>query len=246
MPKDNLQNQTNNFTPSPSAGPNIPSVNSQSLQPDNNPIKENVQEPEKSATVSVPPFIVASGLSQNSTKPLKKSRNKLVITALGVLLLAGGIGAGVFLSQQPQEIREKAQTTGLSTDLPTLPPANDNKTESAGCNSIKIYKITGDPQVSSSWIQLTNEEIAKLKAGDIVYFVAQGFETSGVSSIDAAKIKVNDEEKDASIKPSDQLCAGIVDQACPVEFYIEYKIPSEINTFSISAKFHSQEDDTWF
>jgi hypothetical protein len=38
--------------------------------------------------------------------PLKKK----VLTAIGVILLLGGIAAGLYLVQQGQEIREKAAT----------------------------------------------------------------------------------------------------------------------------------------
>jgi hypothetical protein len=40
------------------------------------------------------------------SNPLKKK----VLTAIGIILLLGGIAAGLFLVQQSQEIREKAAT----------------------------------------------------------------------------------------------------------------------------------------
>jgi len=38
----------------------------------------------------------------------KNSLKKILVTILGLLLLIGGVAAGVFLIQQQQEIREKA------------------------------------------------------------------------------------------------------------------------------------------
>ncbi len=41
---------------------------------------------------------------------MSTSLKKKVLTAIGVILLLGGIAAGLYLVQQGQEIREKAAT----------------------------------------------------------------------------------------------------------------------------------------
>ena len=41
---------------------------------------------------------------------MSSSLRKKVLTAIGVILLLGGIAAGLYLVQQGQEIREKAAT----------------------------------------------------------------------------------------------------------------------------------------
>jgi hypothetical protein len=41
---------------------------------------------------------------------LQKHLKNKILTAIGIILLLGGIAAGLFLVQQGQEIREKAAT----------------------------------------------------------------------------------------------------------------------------------------
>ncbi len=85
----------------PIAGETNPNPNSNpSLNPDPNPISNTNTTPTQEASTN-PNF---------PTQPQNKSKKKgkLVATILGILILTGGVAFGVYLSQQSQEIREKA------------------------------------------------------------------------------------------------------------------------------------------
>lgn len=80
------------------------------------------------AIPDIPPVITTSGTG--GKKPVGK---KMIATILGVLFLVGGIGAGVILVQNQQDIREKAAvvnggggggTTTTSTPIPTSAPTS--------------------------------------------------------------------------------------------------------------------------
>jgi hypothetical protein len=95
-----------------------------------------------------------------------KLSGKLIPTILGLLLLIGGIGAGVFLVQQRQEIREKANT-GTETVFK--------------CYAVKAY--------DTDWNLLTSSDLNSLAAGDVVRFTISGEASSG--EIDKAKFSIN-------------------------------------------------------
>lgn len=87
------------------------------------------------APPNIPPVVTTS-------KPKKKIGSKKVIaTILGILLLIGGVGAGVILVQRQQEIREKATTTTNCGDEPTYnfnrPPSTIGPFQEAG--EVTIY-----------------------------------------------------------------------------------------------------------
>ncbi len=75
------------------------------------PVETSAPTQETGATNSaqtipdIPPVI-----STSSTKSKKPVGKKMIATILGVLVLVGGIGAGVILVQNQQDIREKADT----------------------------------------------------------------------------------------------------------------------------------------
>jgi len=59
--------------------------------------------------LGIPPVITPS-------KPKGRVSRRMVATILGILVLVGGLGAGVVLVQQQQDIRERAATTACKTD----------------------------------------------------------------------------------------------------------------------------------
>lgn len=69
-----------------------------------------------------------------ATKPKKKfGGGKIIATILGVLLLVGGIGAGIYLTQQQQLFQQKAYTSGVKKDT---------------CNTIEVTsQDTGCPSL---------------------------------------------------------------------------------------------------
>jgi hypothetical protein len=60
--------------------------------------------------INIPPVVTASAGAKSTKKFKGFISKKLVATILGLLVLIGGVGAGVILTQQSQEIKEKAST----------------------------------------------------------------------------------------------------------------------------------------
>jgi len=97
MPNDNSQNTQN--TPPPLAGvaQGIPPAQTLNQNP-------TVTKTSTGSGIDLPPVIV-----NPATKIGGGFRGgKMVATILGILVLVGGLGAGVFLTKQSQDIREKA------------------------------------------------------------------------------------------------------------------------------------------
>lgn len=98
----------------------------------------------------------------------KRSKAKIVGAILGLFVLLSGIGAGVFLVNRPQEVREEA--------------ALEETAATTQCQNIKAY--------NASWTQLNAGELRKLQAGDSVRFAVAGTTQSG--SLDKARFRVNE------------------------------------------------------
>jgi hypothetical protein len=81
----------------------------------NNQIPAPQTIPTPQPTDSIPDQVLAQKLSDfniTPTTPHKKfGTGKIVATILGILVLVGGIGGGVYLTGQQQDIRERAQET---------------------------------------------------------------------------------------------------------------------------------------
>lgn len=96
---------------------------------------------------------------------------------------------------------------------PTTPPSI-----SAECAEVKAY--------DTNWNQISLQELSELKEGDIVRFTVSGITSSG--SFDKARFSVNNTSvgETTSKKPGTN------------EFYKEYTIPSNTNSFSIKGEIH--------
>src|SRR4030042_1349454 len=109
MPDDSNKNQPNPATPPPSFVVDAPPP----------PIDQGGEPPASTENVETPPppIVAQAGNSQTydippvvtNPKPQGKGKKGMMIaTILGILLLVGGVGAGVFLVQRNQNIKEKA------------------------------------------------------------------------------------------------------------------------------------------
>lgn len=199
--------------------------------------------------------------------PIKKSsRNKkIVATFLGILLLMGGLGAGIFLTQKSQNFREKAASESSSLELKPSntkeenTPENQKNTDTTNspldinpiaftCSKIEIYTVTGDLEIPSNWKKLSDNEISNLKSGDIIYFVVNGSETSGYGVVEKAIITVNGKEYEGKRKNTGIMCPAVEGASCPFAFYTEYTIPKDVYKFTVNAKlYHAYYDSgKWF
>lgn len=108
-------------------------------------------------TPAIPPSI---------TPPKKKfGGGRIIATILGILLLVGGVGAGLILTQQQQLFQQKA-STGVAT---------------ASCGNAKTY--------SANWTLLTDPQLASLAPNTVVNFCATGSTSTG--SFDKAQFTIN-------------------------------------------------------
>lgn len=209
-----------------------------------NPVPPPVPAPPISTTTADPTTI--SSVTEKPKKGWSKGK-KTILTILGVLFLIGGVGVGVVLVRQQQDIRERAQqvqcqnnaecaaneicvdnqcvaTAASATPTPT-PSPSPTPTVGGQCLEIKAFDI--------SWNLLTSSELAKLKAGDTVRFTASGTATQG--EFDAARFTIN-----GNLKPQ-----VTTKRPNTNEFYYEYTIPDGVTDFEIKAELHHAGLDLW-
>ncbi|OGM09531.1 hypothetical protein A2159_00050 [Candidatus Woesebacteria bacterium RBG_13_34_9] len=96
---------------------------------------------------------------------------------------------------------------------PTSPPSI-----SAECLEVKAY--------DNSWNQISLQELSELTAGDVVRFAVSGNTSSG--SFDKARFSVN----------NTSIGETTIKKPGTNEFYKEYTIPSNTNSFSVKGEIH--------
>lgn len=101
--------------------------------------------------------------------PQKYGGKKIIATIFGLLLVVGGITAGVALVQRQQNISERAQVATPSRQI------------DAQCSAVKAY--------DSEWNQLSADTLGQLTAGTVVRFTVSGTATSG--EFDRARFTIN-------------------------------------------------------
>lgn len=116
-------------------------------------------------------------------------------------------------------------TPTIPPSNPTNPPSNPTNPPSsptASCINIKAY--------DANWNVLTAAELAELNPGDTVRFTVAGTATSGTFSKAKFKINTVTQPETTAKKPNTQ------------EFYVEYVIPENIESFTINAQiYHSTQ-----
>lgn len=109
---------------------------------------------------------------------------------------------------------------GTSTPTPTRTPT-PTPTPTPGlvpqCLNIKAY--------DTNWIQLTAEDLNKLKAGDKVLFTVAG---TPANKIDKARFKVNGTQRPEVTQK----------KSGTDEYYDEYTIPAGVTSFRVNAQLH--------
>lgn len=235
MPTSPISTEYQDVPPPPPSSSEVPT--------NGTPIESSATAPAADQT-AIPaiesPVVITSG----SQKPHKKGPSKTFIaTIFGVLLLVGGVASGLILTQQNQEIRERAageETTPLieETDAPvTTPPVVAPPIQ---CLEIKAYSVTGEDTDPANWEKLTALELTKLKPGDKVYLAIAGKSnsTGANGGFDKAKFKV---KTDDTFKDVDSLTfkpKAETDTTQVYEIYTIYTVPQAITTFTISGQIH--------
>lgn len=104
-------------------------------------------------------------------------------------------------------------TTLTPSPTPTTPPSI-----TAECSEVKAY--------TTSWGQLTQEQLNNLEAGDMVRFTVSGTTTGG--TFDKARFTINGTQRDpvTTKKPGTE------------EYYDQYEIPDDTYDFSVDAQIH--------
>lgn len=176
-----------------------------------------------------------------TTPPKKKfGSGKIIATFLGVLLLVGGITAGIVLTRQPQLIEEQASDTTKSTPTPlptvdplpeptspgskstsqpsaTMPPTSQQN-PTVTCSGVKAY--------NTSWVELSAAQLSGLRAGNTVNYCVGGTASSG--SFDMAKFTINNVAQ-----------AETTEQRPTTSDYCQsYVIPAGVTTFTVKAQIH--------
>lgn len=101
MPNDNNQNIQNTTPPLGGVAQDIPPTQTLNKNP-------TVTKTPIGSGIDLPPVIVNPATRIGGS--FGGGKGKMVATILGILILVGGVGAGVFLTKQSQDIREKADT----------------------------------------------------------------------------------------------------------------------------------------
>jgi len=99
--------------------------------------------------------------------PQKYGGKKILATIFGVLLIVGGVAAGVLLTQRQQNISERAQTATQYD---------------AQCLEVVVY--------DTNWNPLSLNDLGSLTAGTTVRFAVSGISSSG--TFDKARFTVNE------------------------------------------------------
>lgn len=145
------------------------------------------------------------------------SAKKIIIGIIVLfLLLALGVGAYYLATNVLFKPAEEGEA-------PIAPVEEEQVT--ALCLNIKAY--------DTEWNRLSLSDLSSLKPGDTVRFSVSGDTSSG--SFDMARFSVNSVSlgESTNIKPDTN------------EFYDDYIVPAEIDSFNVEAQLHHLELDQW-
>ena len=175
------------------------------------------EKTDKAALPDLPPII-----SPESDKKLKFNKKKTIPTILGILVLVGGISAGVFMTQRNQELRESAEVI-----------------IQANCSYVKAYMVEGDESDTANWFAFSTADLNNLHPGSEVYLTVVGTaeypQDPQKLGFDQAEFSINDIKRPATTKVKPR---GASDPAKQVEFYDIFEIPTGETTFDVTASLH--------
>jgi len=185
--------------------------------------------------LNVSPVVVTGGSGGGLGK--KMGRKGFVATILGIFLLVGGVGAGLYLTGQSQDIRDKAATEDTIPE-PTATATATAVSTQYKCKEIRAYKVTGDETDPANWTLLTATNLKTLKEDDVIYYTIVGTSTDTVTvngGFDKAEFTINSGTAiiSANIKPK-----LTTDTTGNIEFYYEYTVPANRINFDIKGRLH--------
>ncbi len=155
MPKDDSQKispvaVTPPIFVEPDALPPMPSSNVNNDVVNSSPVTSSTAAPIGDVILpSMPPVVTSS------TPNKKYAGGKVIATILGLFLLVGGVGAGVYLTSQNQDIREKAFTND-TTLKDSCNLISVTITDSNSCPDIRGTSNKNDISTYSSIVEITN------------------------------------------------------------------------------------------
>lgn len=172
-------------------------------------------QPPVSPPVSAAPPVYEQG-TPTVTTPSNSGGSKKIFVILGVVLLLVVLGVGGYLL---------ASNFLTPSSEQTAEPSPVAEEISAMCVTIKAY--------DNEWNRLTIEDLPSLQPGDTVRFAVEGNTSAG--DFDKARFSVN------------AVSLGETVQQHPEtgEFYDEYIIPQDLETFSVEAQLHHVTLDQW-
>ena len=131
--------------PPPSLGVDVPPLPLETADKQQDGQAETLpaEEPKQEEPTTPSP----EGIITTSGKPKKKGRGRIVATILGILLLVGGIGAGIVLVQQQQDIRERASGQKCSS---FSVPICEGRSVGADCSSSNSFGLTASCKTTGS------------------------------------------------------------------------------------------------
>lgn len=146
------------------------------------------------------------------------SGGKKIFVLLGAVLLLAALGIGAYV------IANRFIFPAQQEGQPTTSPVADEEV-TALCLNIKAY--------DENWIRLSLSDLSSLQPGTKIRITVSGDTSSG--NFDMARFSVNSVTlgETTQLKPETQ------------EFYDEYVIPVDVQSFSIEAQLHHQQLDQW-
>ncbi len=299
----NNQNQSTGsigFPPSDPTSPVLPVSNNQTTSsnfPGDMP-SADVPIPQNDTPTLIPPSD-GSGTKGSTKASFGKSKRKALATILGLVLLIAGVGTGVYLVGQQQNVSTRAYVcsnyvfevkqdgevtirngstqgqpsqdarvyingnqvatvavprvdsgTSRSIGKVAVPSgtafqwrvegAVDCETTGENTNNLLIETSCGEVLAyDTDWNLLSQSDLSNLSPNETVRFAVTGKTSSG--TFEAAKFTINGVEQPETTKNR------VVDVRVytAIEFYMDYVIPSGVDSFQVSAKVkHSL--DGWF
>jgi hypothetical protein len=212
--------------------------------------------------IDLPPVITTPPIhKENGAK--KMGGKKLIATILGILILIGGVATGVYLTQQQQDIREKARQPDYreekcepvwSQGLCNPDGTCKKKGQCLGCCpggggivlkclNVEAYKVNGSLDDPNSWQLLTTGDYSSIKPGQDIYFLVKTSSSPG-RDIDKAKFSVNGGTAQEGIEKDKHLSDD--GQTWYRNFYYKYTIPPDVSDFTVKVQLHNNRNNSWF
>jgi len=114
------------------------------------------------------------------------------------------------------------------------------------CLEVEAYEVDGnDTGVSnaSNWTKLTQNALANLEAGDVVYFTITG-QSSTPEDFTKARFKVNNANFVEVLATTNTKPKGVAESSNVIKLYYKYTIPQNVTQFTVKASIY-HVDQGW-